>query len=610
MAEKARDGVSKKKLAGLLKKLKTGDSFDREKATESLCAMNDPEVVAQVSPLLKDDETAVRMSVLEILKRTGSTNLNAITALLDDENEDVRTYGCEILTELKDPSTISHLIRILHEDEENVRNAACMALGQFHRDEAVEALLGALSDTAWVKFSAIYGLGNIGSEKAISSLLRMFREEEEEIALACCEVLTSFHDDRILGEVFEVLKGFPKDRRDVFLKIILEKEDEYLTDALMEKVGPELFDHLLQCIRFDKKKSLYMLRQLTRFNSVESCNVILEVFKEMEADSEEYEELLRLFGSLRPVWELEAARYIRADESLSVPFIRACGREGVVLGEDLFLEVFRSAPTSVRREIIANLPSIIRGNGYSIIKEAIVDMDGHVKGGAVVAAGLKAIGELREDVKLLAQTGFFDVRIKAMKALIRIDLQAALALIVRFMDAGSVEDKKVYLAVADTLSSEENFLFIRDLLSDKDEGVRRASAGVMGNFLSDERYADLFESLLMKRDIPHEVLKVIKEQRLVRFRGRLVEIFADETQGLWTRYYALAALASFEDHELFETFVRGLDDENSLIKIGSLKALSDLDDMKAIEYVRPFVMSPDDDVRATAEFVMEKLECY
>jgi HEAT repeat protein len=272
------------------------------------------------------------------------------------------------------------------------------------------------------------------------------------------------------------------------------------------------------------------------------------------------------------------------------------------------LDVFRSAPTSVRREIIGNLPSIVDGNGYSIVKEAIVDVDGHVRGGAVVAAGIKAIAELEPEVQRLAESGFFDVRIKAMKALINIDLQSAMTLIARFADAGSVEDKKVYLAVAETLNGEENFRFIRNLLSDKDEGVRRASVRVMGNFLGDERYATLFESLLMKRDIPHEVLKVIKEQKLVWFRGRLVEIFTDESQGLWTRYYALAALGSFEDHDLFETFVTGLDDENSLIKIGSLKALSDLADAGAIEHVRSLAMSSDEDVRSTAQFVMEKLE--
>ncbi len=57
----------------------------------------------------------------------------------------------------------------------------------------------------------------------------------------------------------------------------------------------------------------------------------------------------------------------------------------------------------------------------------------------------------------------------------------------------------------------------------------------------------------------------------------------------------------------FELFVKGLNDENSLIKIGSLKALSDLRDKKAIVYVEPLVDNKDDDVRSTAEFVISTL---
>jgi HEAT repeat protein len=69
----------------------------------------------------------------------------------------------------------------------------------------------------------------------------------------------------------------------------------------------------------------------------------------------------------------------------------------------------------------------------------------------------------------------------------------------------------------------------------------------------------------------------------------------------------LLALGAFEDPSLFELFIEGLNDENSLIKIGSLKALSDLKDHRAIVYVKPFINNKDDDVRSTAEFVMNSL---
>ena len=112
----------------------------------------------------------------------------------------------------------------------------------------------------------------------------------------------------------------------------------------------------------------------------------------------------------------------------------------------------------------------------------------------------------------------------------------------------------------------------------------------------------------MNEEVPHEVLKVIKEKRLSLFKDRLIGLFDDKSRGLWTRYYALSALSSFEDHGLFDTFTRGLEDENSIIKIGCLKALSDLNDVRALEYIMPFIQNADEDVRSTAESVINRLE--
>jgi HEAT repeat protein len=130
---------------------------------------------------------------------------------------------------------------------------------------------------------------------------------------------------------------------------------------------------------------------------------------------------------------------------------------------------------------------------------------------------------------------------------------------------------------------------------------------VIGAFIDDEGYAELFQQLLKAESIPHEVLKIVKEKKLIQFRSLLNKIFSDTTKGLWTRYYALMALGAFEDPSLFRLFVEGLQDQNSLIKIGSLKALNDLKDKKAIVHVKPLINNKDEDVRSTAEFVMNSL---
>jgi hypothetical protein len=200
-----------------------------------------------------------------------------------------------------------------------------------------------------------------------------------------------------------------------------------------------------------------------------------------------------------------------------------------------------------------------------------------------------------------------DVRISALKALLALDKDKAISLLVEFVHSDSTEDKKVYLAVAKNVTGDLNFPLLETLFAHGNDDIKRSAVSVIGNFIDDMRYSQIFQNLLQTDNIPHEVLKIIKEKRLAQFKPFLNKIFSDTNKSLWTRYYALLALGALEDPSLFELFVQGLNDENSLIKIGSLKALSDLKDKKAIAYVEPLVNNKDDDVRSTAEFVMSSL---
>jgi HEAT repeat protein len=602
--------ISEKKLSKLIGLLKDGDSFEKEKAMEELLTFPTKKVVEQTAQLLQKCGTNVRMAVVEILKKIGYSNLETITDLLYDENEDIRVYACEILGEIKDKCSIPYLIKKLQEDNENVRNTACIALGEINDEQAVDALLGALKDDDWIKFSAIYSLGKIGSRKAIAPLLDVFEHGEEEVSLVACEVLVDLGGEEILDEILEILKKLDKKKRGDYIKIILEKENEFIFQTLKEKIGDELFEHLLSVIESEDRKSMNNLRLLANFKNAISCEAILNSFKGVDPNDEEYYEKLSLFAELKEVWENNIENILDKDEEYLLPLIKVSGMEKIKIAEDVLLQKYLISSVDVKREIIKNLPAILDGKGLSIIREAVCDPDGHIIGDAMMVIGRMAITEMKDEIKEIVKKGFFDVRIKALKALIKLDLTNALEIVEEFVNHGTVEDKKLYLSVAVLLNSDQNFPFIKKLLYDTDENVGKATVSVIGQFLDDVRYMDLFEALLMSNDIPHEVLKVIKDKRLILFKDRLVEIFINGNNGLWTRYYALLALGVFEIPSLFEIFLQGLSDDASLIKIGSLKALSDLNDKRAVPYIVPFVENQDEDIRSTAEYVLERFETF
>ncbi|HOS59413.1 MAG TPA: HEAT repeat domain-containing protein, partial [Syntrophorhabdaceae bacterium] len=82
-----------KKISKLIKILINGDSFEKEKAMEKILSNPTPEAVEDVIRLLYLSETVVRMFAVDILKRIGHLNIQAIIKLLDDENEDVAIYA-------------------------------------------------------------------------------------------------------------------------------------------------------------------------------------------------------------------------------------------------------------------------------------------------------------------------------------------------------------------------------------------------------------------------------------------------------------------------------------------------------------------------------------
>lgn len=587
--------------------LRHGDDYEREKAVEYLSSRPTKRTVEKVLPLLDEKDTPSRMAAVEVIKKTGHGNIEAVAKLLTHNNEDIRAYGCEILGSLKIAATIPHLISLLSDKSENVKNAAVIALGEFDDETAVEALLKMLGEDEWIAFSAICSLGKTLHTSSVEPLFVIFQNRGEELSLAACEVLMEFGDDAILDRMFTVLKGWGKEKRHRYVEVVIQQGNENLFLRLKRTMGQDLFEHLLRYVNHRKSPSIPILKLLTHFRSVQACEVLLDNLKEIDPEDGEYDEVIGLLVSLSRVWKHNVGEYLKRGEEYVCAIIKACGLARVMVPEDLLVEVFSSSSEKVRREIIRNAPLISLGKGYNLLRAAVRDKDGHVQSYAVEAIAAMNLTELEEEIVALARAGYPDVRVNAVKTLLKLHRDRTGELFAHLVHDGSSEDKMVYLAVARDISADDNFPFIEKLFRDKNGDIRKAVIGVIGEFLHDKRYGRLFQELLKEDNIPHEVLKLVKEKKLIQFRDILHDIFADSTKSLWTRYYALLALGAFKEKSSFGLFVKGLGDENSLIKIGSLKALKDLGDGRALAYVRPLTQHKDEDVRSTAEFVMHRL---
>jgi HEAT repeat protein len=606
MKESQKTKVAGKALGKLVAQLRQCDDFTRAGIVEKLLASPSRELVGQVVRLLNEKNTSLRMDVLYILRKMGSYGIDAVIQLLYHPIEDIRVYGCEVLRDLRHPSSLPHLLEKVYEQDENVKNAAVTALGGFDDPRAIDALLAVLNQEEWAAFSAIYSLGRIGNKRTVPALMDVFMHRGGELSLAACEALMEFHDDSISDGIVDFINGLEKEKKNIFARIIIEHGDAGMVEKLAAVMGESLLQHLLSYLKAEKRKSLKALSLLVHFKAPESARAMLDVLKEMDADGEEYERALRLFMELQDIWRPHVEAYLSVEE-YALPVIRACGRAGCLVDEGLLLRCFHSSPLPVKREIMKQLGRIAGKNGCTIIREAMVDADGHIQAEAAAIAGAASMRDLTADVALMAKKGFPDVRKKALLALLRLDAGLARETIDGFVTGGSTEDKKIYLAVTPYLDGGANFPFLVKLIGDADERVRHGAFRVICNFVEDERYLSLLEAVLKSGDVPNEVLTVIGAKQLKSFRQRLLELFLDPLQPLWTRYHSLSALAAFKDFSLFSVFAGALKDESNLIKIGSLKALSGLHDKRATLYIKPFTKSVDADVSTAAMLALEKL---
>ncbi|HOJ42913.1 MAG TPA: HEAT repeat domain-containing protein [Syntrophorhabdaceae bacterium] len=596
----------KKKFLKLKETLIHGNSLERERAMEQIIAEPSKEIVEMVIELLYLKETVVRMFAVDILKNIGRYNMGAVLKLLKDPDEDIRIYACEILGGMKEKETVPYLIETLEDESPNVRNLACTALGDIGDDSAIDALFSALKDDEWVEFSAVSALGKIGSKDVIEPLFEIFRNGNEIVSLIACETLINFKEKEILDRVIETLRAWDGDKRKEYIKVILEKEDEEMFFAMQEKMGQELFEHLMDLAKSEDKKSIKILKLISYFKKPQAAEVILDALAGIDPDSDEYYDAINLFSEMGSVWASHAQDFFEKDERCMVPLIRACAANEIKIDEDILLDKFLTSSIEIKREIIQHLPRILRQDGFRIVKEALDDPDGHIKGDALTAIGGLGLKEFKDKVIELARNGYMDVRQKALRTLINLDFVKFHEIISDFALKGTKEDKKVYLSIAPFVNKDMNYPIVRFLLKERDETIRKSTINLIGRFLDDEKYFELFKNLVDDDNVPHEALKIIKDKKMDIFKDRLVQIFLNTDNEMWTRYYALLALGSFKDTSLFDIFLRGLDSDSNIIKLGSLKALSNLNDKRVLDYIKPYLISDNEDIRLAAESILEK----
>jgi HEAT repeat protein len=141
----------------------------RERAIALAARHLTPEALGK---LVGDDENAVlRNSALSALERQGPYAVPHLMALSRDGNLEVAMFAVQILSRIKDPSTVQALLPLLEHPDSNIAQAAIEALGAVKAREAVPGLIRLLDADLWLQFAAVAALGEIADARAVQPLL-------------------------------------------------------------------------------------------------------------------------------------------------------------------------------------------------------------------------------------------------------------------------------------------------------------------------------------------------------------------------------------------------------------------------------------------------------
>jgi len=153
---------------------------------------------------VRNDENAdLRNSSMELLVRFGSESVPHLIKLLRDDNEEVRNFAAVMLGDIGNKMPVEALIRALSDKDANVSHSAAEALGKIGDRAALFPLIELLKGDFWVQYSAITAIGAMRDYRAVPHLLQIL--DNELLAGPVIDALGEIGDPRALYPLGKIL---------------------------------------------------------------------------------------------------------------------------------------------------------------------------------------------------------------------------------------------------------------------------------------------------------------------------------------------------------------------------------------------------------------------
>jgi HEAT repeat protein len=432
-----------------------------------------------------DENAVLRNAALSALEKQGPYAVPHLMSLSRGSNAEVAMFAVQILSRIKDPSTVQALLPLVEHPDSNIAQAAIEGLGALRAREAVPGLLRLLSADLWLQFAAVAALGEIGDERAVQPLLEAIPNEM--LAEAAVEALGKVGSAEALPRLLALLADHDRlPLRDQVLRssaVILESH----------AVPPSVFTRFRR--KLDEEKLEAGL-----------CEYMRALIASDEHDLARAAAVLALSAQLEKLFPAVVLRALSPDREEARWAAALCRRYERTLRAAL-LDLLRNPQAEVRRGALVCAPA--DASTVSTVVPLLADADAGVR-----AAACQTLGRCRDVSAIPALVERFGrgtppESVAAAEALGLMPGQSLLPL------APFLEEKEKLLAVLEILEAARSPLFpdrIVELLEAPSAPVRRAALRALVNH--DE--VDYEELLVTKLQDPDESVGIEAVELIVR----------------------------------------------------------------------------------------------
>ncbi len=150
----------------------------KEAALDSVLTVGGDRVLQEFEPMFESAEPVKRLMAVYAFGRLGAgQNLGQLKKALGDESADVRKMALEAMATVcpDDKEVISMAIRVINDEDREVRLSLVELLGKCPHDDTIAYLLEYLEDTdEWVRIRAIEALGEKQNRSVVPDILSLW----------------------------------------------------------------------------------------------------------------------------------------------------------------------------------------------------------------------------------------------------------------------------------------------------------------------------------------------------------------------------------------------------------------------------------------------------